>query len=165
MSEVLTLFNFSNQSKLDQWKIINDEVMGGVSSGLLQVNTEGNGIFSGHVSLDYNGGFTMAQYNLNPIEVTKYSSFVIRLKGDGKKYQFRCKSSPTQRHSYNYTFITKKTWEIIAIPFQKMSPYFRGNSLELPNYMGEHLAQVAILIGNNTEEDFSLAIDYITIEY
>lgn len=164
MSEVLTLFNFSKKSRLDQWKIVNDEVMGGVSTGLLQLNTNGNGLFSGHVSLDYNGGFTIVQYNLDLIDVKKYSSFVIRLKGDGKKYQFRCKSSPTQRHSYNFSFVTRKSWEIITIPFKKMSPYFRGNTLMMPNYLGDHLAQIAIFIGNNKEEDFSLAIDYITVK-
>lgn len=164
MSNAFTVFDFSESSSLEQWKIIDDDVMGGVSMGLLQTNKDGNGVFSGHVSLEHNGGFSLARFNLDRIEVKDYSAFEIRLKGDGKKYQMRCKSSDHQRHSYIYTFISKKDWEIITIPFDRMQPVFRGDSIELPNFHGDFLAQIAILIGNNKEEDFSLEIDYIKLK-
>lgn len=164
MSDALTLFNFSKKSNLGQWKIINDEVMGGISTGLIQVNESGNGVYSGHVSLKNNGGFSLVQYNMDRIDVKKYSAFILRVKGDGKKYQIRCKSGDQQRHSYIYSFTSKKDWETLTIPFEKMEPFFRGNALKLPNYNGDTLAQVAILIGNNKEEDFSLEIDAIGIK-
>lgn len=164
MDDVLTIFDFSKKSNLDQWQIVNDEVMGGLSMGLIQINPDGNGIFSGHVSLQNNGGFSLLRHNLERIEVENYSAFEIRLKGDGKKYQFRCKCSDHQRHSYTFTFNSGKDWKIITIPFHKMQPVFRGDSLELPNYHGDFLAQVALLIGNNIEEDFSLELDYIKLK-
>lgn len=164
MNEALTLFQFSKKSKLNQWQIVNDEVMGGLSMGLIQLNPEGKGVFSGHISLDNNGGFSLLRYDLERIEVTDYSSFEIRLKGDGKKYQFRCKTSDHQRHSYIYNFTSSKDWKSITIPFDKMEPYFRGDSLKMPNYHGDFLAQIAILIGNNKEEDFSLELDYIKLK-
>ena len=164
MSETLTLFEFSKKSKLDHWKIVNDEVMGGLSMGLLQINQKGQGVFSGHVSLDNNGGFSLVRYDFERINVENFSSFVLRLKGDGKKYQMRCKSSDHQRHSYIYSFTSKKDWEIIDIPFNKMAPFFRGDSLQLPNFHGDFLAEIAILIGNNVEEDFCLELDYIKLK-
>lgn len=164
MGDVFTIFDFSKNSNLDQWKIVNDEVMGGISIGLLQINENGHGVFSGHVSLEHNGGFSLVRYNLERIEVKNYSSFVLRLRGDGKKYQMRCKCSDHQRHSYIHTFTSKKSWETITIPFEKMKPFFRGDALKLPNFHGDYLAQIAILIGNNKEEDFSLEIDYISLK-
>jgi NADH dehydrogenase [ubiquinone] 1 alpha subcomplex assembly factor 1 len=164
MTEAKTIYNFSKSSKIDEWKIVNDEVMGGMSLGIIQINSEGSGVFSGHVSLDNNGGFCLVRHDLDCIVVEDYSSFEIRIKGDGKKYQFRCKSSDHQRHSYIYNFSSGKDWKVITIPFKKMEPYFRGDSLKMPNYHGNFLAQVAILIGNNKEEDFSLEVDYIKLK-
>lgn len=164
MAEAKSIYNFSKSSKIEEWQIVNDEVMGGMSMGLIQINSEGNGVFSGHVSLDNNGGFCLVRHDLEPIKVEDYSSFEIRMKGDGKKYQFRCKSSDHQKHSYIYSFSSGKNWKIITIPFYKMEPYFRGDSLKMPNYQGDFLAQVAILIGNNKEEDFKLEIDYINLK-
>lgn len=164
MKESKNIFNFSNSTKIENWQVVNDEVMGGMSMGLIQINPEGNGVFSGHVSLDNNGGFCLIRHDLERIEVDNYSSFEIRLKGDGKKYQFRCKSSDHQRHSYIYTFDPGKVWTTITIPFEKMEPYFRGDTLKMPNYHGDFLAQVAFLIGNNKDENFNLEIDYITIK-
>lgn len=161
IDDAVCLFDFSEKSKLDRWKIVNDEVMGGVSMGLFQVNSDGNGVFSGHVSLKNNGGFTLLRYTLERIEVKNFYAFVIRLKGDGKKYQFRCKSKNQQRHSYIYSFTSKKDWEILTIPFEKMAPFFSGDSLQMPNFHGDYVAEIALLIGNNIEEDFSLEIDYI----
>ena len=164
MTEAKTIYTFSQSSKIDEWKIVNDEVMGGLSMGLIQKNSEGNGVFSGHVSLDNNGGFCLVRHDFDRINANSYSSFEIRMKGDGKKYQFRCKSSGHQRHSYIYNFSSGKKWKTITIPFKKMEPYFRGGSLKMPNYHGDFLAQVAILVGNNKEEDFSLELDYIKLK-
>tara|TARA_R110002050_G_scaffold54711_2_gene123638 strand:+ start:2640 stop:3170 length:531 start_codon:yes stop_codon:yes gene_type:complete len=164
MTEPKSIYNFSGTSKIEEWQIVNDEVMGGMSMGLIQINSEGNGVFSGHVSLDNNGGFCLVRYDLERIKAEDYSSFEIRMKGDGKKYQFQCKSSDLQRHSYIYSFSSGKDWKIVTIPFHKMEPYFRGNSLKMSNYHGDFLSQVAILIGNNKEEDFKLEIDYINLK-
>ena len=164
MSDGLTLFDFSKKSNIGQWKIINDEVMGGLSTGIIQVNKNGNGVYSGHVSLENNGGFSMVQYNMDRMAVTDYSAFVIRIKGDGKKYQMRCKSGDQQRHSYIYTFSSKKDWQELTIPFEKMEAFFRGNALKLPNFNGDYLSQIAFLIGNNKEENFTLEIDFIKLK-
>ena len=62
------LFDFSKDSDLSDWTIVNDGVMGGVSQSDLIINADGNGLFSGKVSLDYNGGFASVRYN--PVSYT-----------------------------------------------------------------------------------------------
>ncbi|MEP6003897.1 MAG: CIA30 family protein, partial [Maribacter dokdonensis] len=113
MREEVTIFDFNKTSNRKQWDLVNDEVMGGISMGLLQIDDDGNGVFSGHVSLENNGGFCLIKHDINRISVEKYSSFVIKLKGDGKKYAFRCKSGEHQRHTYSYSFKTTKDWQTI----------------------------------------------------
>ena len=50
------IFNFSENASLQNWRVIDDGVMGGVSKGSLRTNYEGHGVFSGFISLDNYGG-------------------------------------------------------------------------------------------------------------
>ena len=50
------LFDFSAQDSANGWNVVNDTVMGGVSSGRLVVD-DGLMVFDGELSLDNNGGF------------------------------------------------------------------------------------------------------------
>ena len=54
----MTLFNFTADSDISNWKILDDVVMGGRSDGNFKMNTEGHGEYTGRVSLKNNGGFS-----------------------------------------------------------------------------------------------------------
>ncbi|MBT8264860.1 MAG: CIA30 family protein, partial [Muriicola sp.] len=43
----LTIFNFTSNSNIDQWQVVNDGVMGGRSQGNFTINEEGHGLFQG----------------------------------------------------------------------------------------------------------------------
>lgn len=159
----MTLFDFNKESKINNWNIVDDVVMGGRSNGNFQLNSEGHGEFSGEISLKNNGGFSSAQYGFDAIDTSSYSKFLIRVKGDGKTYQFRVKSTSNQRYSYIYEFTTTKDWQGIEIPFSEMYPAFRGRRLDIPNYDGKQMAEITFLIGNKKEEKFQLLIDVIKI--
>jgi hypothetical protein len=89
---------------------------------------------------------------------------VIKLKGDGKTYQFRVKSSNDDYYSYVISFETSGNWETIEISFSSMYPAFRGRKLNAVNYPGKQLEMVAFLIGNKKTEDFKLEIDSIVLK-
>lgn len=80
--------------------------MGGESNGSFSIDNEGNGVFEGTISLENNGGFSSVRHSFEKIEVSKNSIVIIRLKDDGKNYQFRIKSNKNDSHSYITTFQT-----------------------------------------------------------
>lgn len=163
MSPYMTIFDFSETENALGWRIINDGVMGGLSKGQI-MQQENSGIFKGMVSTENNGGFTMAMLQVDQRDVSQYTRFKLRIKGDGKSYQFRCKSDKNQMHSYVYTFKTSGEWEEVTIPFEQMLPKFRGRDLNQPVYQGQYLEEIAFLIGNKREENFQLMIKYIRAE-
>ena len=57
----LDLINTSNDIGLEDWRIVNDDVMGGVSSSTLYLNEEQNLVFSGNLSMENNGGFASSR--------------------------------------------------------------------------------------------------------
>ena len=160
----LVIFDFTKEADLKNWYVVNDTVMGGVSTGKMGKDAAGNGLFEGHVSLDNNGGFTSIKYDAGKIKLQGYSKFLIVLKGDGKAYQFRVKTNNKEYYAYVYSFETTGNWQTIEIPFSNMVPSFRGQLLTMANFPGDYMEEIGILIGNKIAEDFKMAIDNITVQ-
>lgn len=159
----ILIFEFNLNTDITSWKIVNDVVMGGKSESNFYLDQRGNGTFEGHVSLDSNGGFCSVKYIFEPITINKNKFICILLKGDGKKYQFRVKSHRVDPHSYVYSFQTSTDWQTIKIPISELHPTFRGRKLDIPNYDGSNLEEIAFLIGNKKEEIYQLHIARIEV--
>lgn len=158
------IFDFNKDKNLQNWQVVNDRVMGGRSQSHLKINENGHGEFCGDVSLAHNGGFSSIQLQVDEKEVQQFSNIVLKVKGDGKPYQFRIKANSSDRHSYVKDFRTTTDLETIKIPFKEFSPAFRGRNLDIPNYDGKKMQEIAILIGNKKSQSFKLEIDYIGME-
>lgn len=158
------IYTFTRQTKINEWRRVNDDVMGGISNCAIALNDAGHGQFSGHVSLAYNGGFASIQLN-KTINIASDNRFVVlRVKGDRKRYEFRLKGSIDQAESYVHPFTTSGEWENIKIALSDFYPQFRGRKLNIPNFNFKSIEQVSFLIANKQEEDFELLIDWIALE-
>jgi len=161
-SEEETIFNFNSNTSDSSWRILNDGVMGGVSKSSFKINKDGHGEFKGEVSTANNGGFASVRHN--SLINTKNSPFIqIRLKGDGKKYQFRIKKNKTDFESYITTFQTSGTWETITIKLSDLYPSFRGRRLDKSNFEGSKFEEIVFLISNKKSESFKLILDKIEL--
>ncbi|QCK16787.1 CIA30 family protein [Mangrovivirga cuniculi] len=164
MSFTIEVFDFNKNSDISGWKIVNDNVMGGVSNSQFYLNDSGHGVFIGQVSLENNGGFCSVRHSFDLNEINESSSIIIKVKGDGKRYQLRVKESSRNPESYIHYFNTSKKWEVIEISLDQLIPWYRGNKLDRPNFNGDQIQEIGFLIGNKKEEDFKLMIDNITIK-
>ncbi|MEB8327919.1 CIA30 family protein [Flavobacteriaceae bacterium KMM 6897] len=163
MINPFVIFDFNKNSNLSEWTVMDDVVMGGRSSGAISINSEGHGVFEGRVSLENNGGFSSVRYQMKTVSVKGYSKCVIRLKGDGKYYQFRIKSKNEDYYSYIAKFNTTGQWQTLELILEEMTPWFRGRKLDMPNYPVMTMESISILIGNKRAEDFMVEIDKIEL--
>ena len=156
------IFDFNHNSNITDWKIVDDVVMGGRSNGKFKIDSYGNGVFSGDVSLENNGGFSSVRYQFEKINTTKESKVIIRLKGDGKEYQFRIKNNRNTYYSYITNFKTNGEWENIIINLKDLYPSFRGQTMNIPNFTGTSIEEIVFLIGNKKNESFTKAVLKLT---
>lgn len=159
----ITVFDFNTDNSIENWRIVDDRVMGGISQGVFELN-DGNGHFHGHVTTESNGGFSSVRYRFDDMSVKNLSKAKLRVKGDGKRYQFRIKNSINDYHSYIQYFETSGDWETITINLEDMYPSFRGRKLNMSNFDHNIIQEVTFLIANYKIEDFSLMIDKIEFE-
>lgn len=158
------IVDFKNLTDLRDWTVVDDGVMGGKSAGSFTLNADGNAVFSGSISLDNNGGFSSVRSRFQKIAVSDYTSIVLKLRGDGKNYQFRIKANSAEAYSYIASFSTSGEWQEIEILLKDMYPSFRGRRLDQPNFSHSYIEEIAFLTGNKKAEAFKLLIESITLK-
>jgi len=157
------IFDFNKNSSISNWVVVDDVVMGGRSSGKFHLNEDGKGVFYGKVSLYNNGGFSSLRHGFNKLNVEKFKTIVLKIKGDGKNYQFRIKHKSSDYASYITSFSSSGEWQEIKIPIKSMYPSFRGRKLDEPNFFHKSIEEVTFLVANKKNENFMLLIDKIEL--
>ena len=163
-TQMQTLYDFNANSEPRSWKVVNDGVMGGLSRGKLTLTPEGIGRFAGTISLENNGGFSSMRHALPTLRIETQSAIHLKIRGDGKRYQFRIKSNRRDYYSYTSSFQTNGEWQEIVLPLTSFTPIFRGRKLALPDFDRGQLEEISILFGNKRAEDFTLELDRIWLE-
>lgn len=160
----IMLFDFAKMENMNDWLIVNDGVMGGLSKSKIFMSNSNTAIFSGNVTLENNGGFASTRTRARPFRLDDYKGIKIRVKGDGNKYQFRIRTDDRfDGVSYRYHFETKvNQWETISIPFNKCVPVFRGRILRDEKAISSsEIQQLGILISDKQTGKFQLEIQWI----
>ena len=157
------LIDFS-QIKNNDWKAVNDGVMGGLSSGSCSLKNNLI-IFSGTLSLKNNGGFASIRHELKTNPMLEHKHIKLRVKGDGRSYQFRIHNNKKfDGVSFKYEFSTKlNEWVEITLPIDKMLPTFRGRSM--PDYgpaKATDIKQISFLLADKKPGSFQLEISSIS---
>ena len=160
----ITITNFSEQDP--EWIIVDDGVMGGLSESSLALHPNGTALYSGDVSLQNNGGFASTRMLIDKDMPSAYSEIVLRVKGDGKKYNFRIrKNKEFDGLAYDFEFSTNEDeWMEIKLPLSDFQGTFRGRKYEDKiGVLSEDIGQIGILIANKQEGAFQIEMDWIKI--
>ena len=158
------LVDFQNTDESENWRIINDDVMGGVSQSKITFNDTGTATFQGRISLENNGGFASTRSKSHPFRLGDYIGLHVRIQGDGKDYQLRVRTDNRfDGISYRYRFATQpETWMNIRVPFNEFVPVFRGRIASNASPISpEKIQQVGFLISDKQAGEFRLEIDWI----
>jgi NADH dehydrogenase [ubiquinone] 1 alpha subcomplex assembly factor 1 len=159
-----TLFDFQVASNSTVWQVVNDDVMGGVSTSQFQVLTDGWAVFSGTVRLENNGGFASIRSAPLRVNLTGLSAFVVRVRGDGQTYKFCVRTEEGfDAPLYQCSFKTKRgEWQEHRMGFSDFVPTFRGRVLtDVPSLNPATVSSVGFLISDKQAGPFRLEIGWI----
>jgi hypothetical protein len=146
------------------WQIVNDDVMGGVSTSRFQILTNGGAVYSGVVSLENNGGFASVRSSPARHDLTGCRCFVIRLRGDGRRYKFTARTETGfNTPLYQCAFVTKRgEWEEHRLAFKDFVPTFLGRILtDVPRLNPGKVTSVGLLISEKQDGPFQLEVAWI----
>lgn len=147
------------------WQIVNDGVMGGLSRGTW-TNRDDYAEFKGDLSLENNGGFASVRRIPQDLDTADVSGFVLRVKGDGRTYQFRLRTDDRfDGIAYRAQFNTEPDkWIEVYLPLLVFEPVFRGRVQDnAPPLQSDAIRQLGFLISDKQSGPFSLQIASIDV--
>ena len=130
-SEIVFTDKFTTNTN---WKMITDQVMGGISQGQFNYQKIGNNnavVLTGSVSTKNNGGFIQIRRNLNNINLNKVNKVTINAKGNNEKYFIHLRTTFTVLpwQYYQYSFIVQKDFKNFILPIRN----FKKSGFLLPD--------------------------------
>ena len=158
-SDTIPLLDTNGKTSKIKWNIVNDTVMGGRSSSRWSKNSSALS-FEGFLSLENNGGFASVRHDLDNINLSSTDGIFIKVKGDGRKYQFRIRSQASRWANYSQEFKTKKdTVQSFFLPYKDFKPSWRGRSVRnVPTLTGKDVRGIGFLLGDKVQGKFKLDI-------
>ncbi len=155
------IFDFGDAA--EPWPSIDDPVMGGRSRSRMSLKG-GVAVFEGMVSLENNGGFASTRSRPAGYDLRGFDGLALRVRGDGKVYGVRLRTSTTfDGVSYQASITTEAgRWREIRIPFATFEPGFRGRKLrDYPALDTGKIRSFGLIISDQQEGPFRLEIDSI----
>lgn len=163
-TEEIILFDFASEEAVSAWNMVNDTVMGGISSSRMEKTEYGKAAFTGRVSLENSGGFASVQGPQIQQSLSGFDGMAIRVKGDGKRYKCTLRTEDLfDGVSHQASFETKDgQWQLVKIPFTDFFPTYHGRRLaEDKRLKRESIKKLGFLISDKQEGTFRLEIDWI----
>lgn len=122
-----------------RWRLLTDTVMGGVSSGRLDLAVVAGRPclrLSGEVSLENSGGFVQASIDLDPagtLDARGYRGIELDVYGNDQDYNLHLRSADTRIvwQSYRASFHAGPAWQTLQLPFADFKPYRISQPLDL----------------------------------
>lgn len=120
------------------WRLVTDQVMGGVSSARMQRRTlEGHDALclTGDVSLANNGGFVQVNLDLAAagcLDASAFAGVRLLVRGNGETYNVHLKTAATTMpwQSYRAAFDAGDTWREVRLPFATFAPHRLVHALD-----------------------------------
>lgn len=152
-----------------QWRFVTDDVMGGLSTGLLtldNINDKNCLRLRGDVRTENNGGFIQIALPLSnntsnntdedtPFDASAYTGVEIEVFGNNQNYNihFRTDELWFPWLSYRFSFEATPEWQTHRIPFTQLEPY-----MTLHDFAKDEIIQIGLVaIGKEFQADLCLA--------
>lgn len=162
-----TLFDFSDPLAAALWHPIDDTVMGGVSASQLRHDATGHAVFTGHVSLENNGGFASVRSQPGALGRQGVVAYLLQVRGDGKRYKLNLRTDDGF-DGINYQARLDSPagiWTRCRIAVADFVPTWRGRSVpDAAPLDASRVRQVGLMIADRQQGRFDLAIESIAVE-
>ena len=152
----LPLFSCMDSTAAKPFYVINDGVMGGVSSSRVYHDDEAL-VFAGTVSLEHNGGFASCR---TPVSIPgNAQSLRVDLRGDGRRYKLVLKLADVNASwQYQAAFQTSAERQTLRFLPQDFAASFRGRRVEAPPLDFARVGSLGVLISDRQAGVFRLKL-------
>lgn len=158
------LLDFQAATNSAAWQVVNDDVMGSLSTSAFRVTTNSMALFTGRVSLENNGSFASVRSVPAQHDLGGCDSLMVRVRGDGRRYKFTVRMDGSlDGANYQCAFDTgKDQWGGHRFALTQFAASFRGHVLtDAPPLDPMRVGSVGFMISDKQAGAFRLEIAWI----
>ncbi len=151
--------DFSRAEVVPTFWVVNDGVMGGMSSSRLSA-APGAMLFEGEVSLANNGGFASFR---GPVRFPAHSSvLILTVRGDGRRYRLTLKLvDDSGAAQYQAAFVAPHEWAALRFQPTDFAASLRGRAVSAPAVSFADVRYVGLLIAEKQSGRFNIELKSI----
>ena len=138
------------------WRVVNDNVMGGRSTGSLRM-TEENVQFQGSTNTN-GGGFASIRSSPQELNLDGFEKVRMQIKGDGRTYTVILRERRARVSYWSRVETSGNGWQEIEVEFSSFWPNFRGQRLPFREVDPSRVVEVGIMIYDGEDGPFQLEI-------
>lgn len=155
----------SSPGKSQEWVLLSDNVMGGVSRSTVEY-TDNSVVLSGTISLDNFGGFSSVKTRYNSVDLSAYKGVKIRFKSENQRFAFTLEDSQNwTRPNYKKEFSASRenVWEEVTLNFSDFKEMVIGEPTgkSFDSARLKNIVRMGIMTNEKKPGPFSLEVDYI----
>jgi NADH dehydrogenase [ubiquinone] 1 alpha subcomplex assembly factor 1 len=156
------VLDFSRAEVVQTFRVINDDVMGGVSRSRLGA-TAGAMVFEGEVSLENGGGFASFR---GPVRFPADSpALLLTARGDGRRYKLTLKlDGDTSAPQYQAGFVAPREWQTLRFEAADFAASYRGRPVPAPIARVADVQFFGVLIADGQSGAFRIELKDIGVE-
>lgn len=156
------LVDFARPEILLEFRVVNDGVMGGVSTSRLGVRTAVM-VFEGVVSLENNGGFASFKGPVTPS--ARSAALLLTVRGDGQRYRLTLKSDDNSGTvQYQAAFVAPREWKTLRFVAADFVARFRGQPIAAPPVWFADVQYLGLVIADKQSGAFKVELKEVGAE-
>jgi len=160
------LFDFAGPEAAQQWQVVNDGVMGGVSDGRFRITPEDTLEFFGTLSLENNGGFASVRTKPADLDINAGDDLVIRVKGDGREYVLNLYTK-SRRMAFSYRAplpTVMNEWTEVAVPLEDFIPTSFGSRVQgMGPVEPNEITSIGFMLSDKKAGPFKMEVAWVKI--
>lgn len=160
------LTDFTTEADRRAWQTVNDNVMGGRSSGGPSF-FDGLMVFSGETNTD-GGGFSSLRLPLAENALREFDRVTFRARPDGREYMVTFDDNVSSRdrrvsHRAPLGFGPADEWQEVSVVFEDLFPAIFGRPIDDLPFDKNLAMRMGIMISDGLDGPFRLEIDWIDL--
>ncbi len=158
--------DFSNDGERQRWRVVNDGVMGGLSSGALQFE-KGAMIYEGTINTN-GGGFSSIRRSVDKGALKDVVALRFVLKSDGRQYKVSMRSSARvrgRRVAFQAPIEAENTneWAEATAGFDQLKGSIFGRPIANAVFESAQATQIGIILADGMDGPFRVEIKSIDL--
>lgn len=162
----IRLADLASPAERQAWRLVNDGVMGGRSTGAAEI-PDASLRFFGVINTD-GGGFASVRRDIALGALGGRDRLTLRVRSDGRAYRLTARTDARFRNRLvSYQAPLPQTqpgeWTNVSVPFSAFTPSVFGRAVPATAFQADRAGEIGVIIADGRDGPFALEVAWVDV--